>query len=130
VKLLLDTHVWVWSVMEPDRLGKEVSSELENPETELWLSPISIWEVLILSRKQQLDLFEEVNGWISRAVRCLPVREAPITHEVARELGKLHLPRRDPADYFLVATAKVFDLTLATSDELLLKNKEINVLRA
>jgi PIN domain nuclease of toxin-antitoxin system len=116
--------------MEPYRLGSEMTSHLENPRSELWLSPISIWEVNNLARKKRLNLYQEVDTWISRALRLWPLKEAPVTHEVAQQVGKLRLSHRDPADHFLVATAKVFDLTLATSDELLLKTREIDVLRA
>ena len=130
MRLLLDTHVWLWSIAEPQRLSKQVAHELENPAGELWLSPISIWEILMLSRKRRIALAVEVDTWISQAIRSLPLKEAPVTHEVARELGRLRLTHRDPADHFLVATAKVFDLTLATADELLLKTDEIDVLRA
>src|ERR1700733_2604535 len=43
LKLLLDTHIWLWSFQEPARLGKRVSRELRDPANELWLSPISTW---------------------------------------------------------------------------------------
>jgi len=42
VRLLLDTHIWVWSQLEPDRLSPQVRTALEDPEAELWLSPISV----------------------------------------------------------------------------------------
>lgn len=130
MRLLLDTHVWLWSIAEPHRLGKSVARELEDSGNELWLSPISIWEILMLSEKRRIALGVEVDAWVAKALRALPLKEAPVTHEVARELGRLQLAHRDPADHFLVATAKVFDLTLATSDELLLKTKEVEVLRS
>ncbi len=128
MKLLLDTHIWLWSVLEPNRLSRRVAEELENPESELWLSPISIWELLILCEKGRMALDEEIEVWIPRAMRALPLREASVTFEVAREVGRVRLSHRDPADHFLVATAKVFELTLVTSDEHLLKARNISVL--
>jgi PIN domain nuclease of toxin-antitoxin system len=128
MKLLLDTHIWLWSVLEPKCLSPRVAEALENPESELWLSPISIWELLILCEKGRMALDEEVEVWIRRAMRALPLREASVTFEVARETGRLPLPHRDPADHFLVATAKVFELTLVTADEHLLKARDISVL--
>ena len=47
------------------------------------------------------------------------MREATFTHQVAVESGKLELPHKDPADHFIVATARVFDLTLVTADTIL-----------
>lgn len=129
MKLLLDTHIWLWSILEPQRLLPRVSSAIENPESELWLSPISIWEVIMLHGKRRLLPEIDIADWITRAIRALAMKEAPVTHEVAQEIGRLSLPHRDPADHFLVATAKVFGLTLVTSDEKLLKTRAISVLK-
>jgi len=129
MKLLLDTHIWVWSVLEPERLSSRMANAIADSGTELWLSPISVWEVIVLHRKGRLLLEVDLAGWIARAMRALSVKEAPVTHEVAQEIGRLELSHRDPADHFLVATAKVFDLTLATADEKLLKVKGISILR-
>ena len=128
MRLLLDTHIWLWSVSEPERLSRRVADELQSLESELWLSPVSIWELIILSRKKRIALDEDVEELVPRALRALPLREAPITNEVAREVGRIRLPHRDPADHFLVATAKVFGLTLITADEKLLKTRSISVL--
>jgi PIN domain nuclease of toxin-antitoxin system len=59
----------------------------------------------------------------------LPVIEAPLTFEVARTLPILAVPHEDPADLFLAATAKAFELTLVTSDRNLLRTKQISVLK-
>ena len=48
MRLLLDTHIWLWSLIEPERLGKRTRNELRDPENELWLSPVSTWEALTL----------------------------------------------------------------------------------
>jgi PIN domain nuclease of toxin-antitoxin system len=56
------------------------------------------------------------------------MREAQITYQVAQETARVQLPHRDPADCFLVATARVFDLTLVTADEQLLKSRQVAVL--
>ncbi len=50
MKLLLDTHIWLWSVSSPHRLTPKVRRALEKPGHELWLSPISTWEVVLLRR--------------------------------------------------------------------------------
>ena len=48
MKLLLDTHIWLWSVLEPHRLSRRVAKALQDSSNELWLSPISIWELIVL----------------------------------------------------------------------------------
>ncbi len=121
MKLLLDTHIWLWSLLDPNRLGPAVSKALQNSNNELWLSPISIWEFLVLVSKGRIELTEKPETWIARAWRAGPFKEAPITYEVAVETGRTDLPHRDPADLFLAASARVFDLTLVTADQRLLK---------
>jgi PIN domain nuclease of toxin-antitoxin system len=128
VKLLLDTHIWLWSLLEPQRLSRRVSKELADPANQLWLSPVSVWETLILCQKGRLALNEDPPSWIAKAMRASPVAEAPLNTEVAMETAKIRLPHRDPADHFLVATARVFELTLVTADDQLIQARQARVL--
>jgi len=128
MKLLLDTHIWVWSVLDRARLSRRVIGELEDPANELWLSPISLWEVLTLCQKGRLLLRPSPRDWIADTLAAVAMREAQVTYQVAQETGRVQLPHRDPVDRFLIATARVFDLTLVTSDEHLLKSKQVPVL--
>jgi PIN domain nuclease of toxin-antitoxin system len=127
LKLLLDTHVWIWSLVSPERLVRRVATALENRSNELWLSPISIWEALLLVEKGKLTLEGDVDEWFLAALEA-PLREAPLTREIALETTRVELPHRDPADRFLLATARVLDLTLVTADERLLAARAARVL--
>ena len=118
MKLLLDTHIWLWSRREPRRIGKRVWAELENEKNELWLSPISTWEALLLHRKGRIRLHEEPLQWVKQMTSDF--REAPLTHEIVVTAEQLHLGHSDPADHFLAATAMVLELTLVTADKRLL----------
>ena len=126
MRLLLDTHIWLWSLREVTRLGAGVRNALRNPENELWLSPISSWEALILHEKGRVHLVGDLDDWVADSTA--PFLEAPLTHEIVRISRMLPLPQRDPADRFLVATAKVLDLTLVTADPNLLGLGEIATL--
>jgi PIN domain nuclease of toxin-antitoxin system len=128
MRLLLDTHIWVWSALDRTRLSARLTATLENPSNELWLSPISLWEVLTLCQKNKLTLHPNPQAWIANTMDAVPLREAPITYQVAQETARVQLPHRDPADRFLVATARVFDLILVTADEHLLKARQVAVL--
>lgn len=128
MKLLLDTHIWVWSVLDRARLSRRVIAELESPSNEKWLSPISLWEVLTLCQKGRLSLLPNPAEWITNTLSAVPMREAQVTYQVAQETGLVQLLHRDPADRFLVASARVFDLTLVTADENLIKAKQVKVL--
>lgn len=118
MNLLLDTHIWLWSLIEPDRLGTRVMKELQSRQNEIWLSPVSTWEAQALHDKGRVFLAADVENWIAR--NTAPFREAPFTHEIAVASRRLPLPHRDPADRFLAATAFVLDLTLVTADSNLL----------
>jgi PIN domain nuclease of toxin-antitoxin system len=118
MKLLLDTHIWLWSLADPGRLGRRVLKELKDPANQLWLSAISVWEALLLAEKGRIELPEDRARWV--AVATSHFLEAPLTHAIALAAHELSLFHGDPADRFLAATAQVLDLTLVTADERLL----------
>jgi PIN domain nuclease of toxin-antitoxin system len=128
MKLLLDTHIWIWSVSAPQRLTRRVARALDSAQNQLWLSPVSVWETLLLHRKGRLKIPEGFSTWVTRAMTTMPLSEAPLTFEVAEALSTINLPHSDPADLFLAASAKVFGLTLVTSDRNLVRTPEISVL--
>lgn len=127
MRLLLDTHIWLWSLLEPARLTPRVAASLEDPANELWLSPISTWEFLVLLDKGRIVLDVDPSIWLRR-VGTLAFREAPLTHEVAVQSRRVGLPHRDPVDAFLAATAIVYELTLVTADARLLSSSRYAVL--
>ncbi len=126
MRLLLDTHIWLWSLREPTHLGRRVQRELKDRRNELWLSPVSTWEALLLNAKGRIRLHGDLTGWLVRATAHM--REAPLTHEIVLAAHQLPLPHVDPADRFLAATAQVLGLTLVTADERLLGLGEIRTL--
>ena len=128
MKYLLDTHIWLWSVLERDRLTARVQKTIAEPQNELWLSPISIWELTLLSRKGRFRVHEDLSTWVAKSLSELQIEEAPLTVEVALALSSMSFPHADPADHFIAATAKAFELTLITADEHLLKLRDIRVL--
>lgn len=125
MRLLLDTHIWLWGLREPNRLVPRTLSELRDTTNEIWLSPISIWEALLLHTKGKIHLSVNLDEWLAESTAGL--REAPLTHEIALVAHKLNL-HEDPADRFLAATAKVLGLTLVTADERLLESGHIRTL--
>jgi PIN domain nuclease of toxin-antitoxin system len=128
VKLLLDTHIWLWSALDPPRITRRVEKELADPLNELWLSPISVGELIVLLRKGRIRLPKDVKAWVAQSMQDLELTEAPLTVEVALAISSINFPHGDPADHFLAATAKVFDLTLVTADEHLIHLPGIGVL--
>ena len=130
MKLLLDTHVWLWSHAEPERLTKRVSAALTDSSADLWLSPISVWEFLLLAERGRVQVQAgfDAGGWVEAALSRVPMHEAALTREVALRSRAVRLEHQDPADRFLAATADVYELTLVTADERLLRGKGFRTL--
>ncbi len=129
MKFLLDTHILLWSLLEPNKLTKEVQDNLNEISNELWLSPITTWEIIILAEKKKIKLASPSPAdWIKEVLSKVPFQEAALNHEVAIQSRKLNLPHQDPADRFIVASALVFDLTLITSDKRLLNLEKVKLL--
>ncbi len=128
MKLLLDTHIWLWIVLDPTRLSRRVARAFDDAENQLWLSPISVWELLMLTQKGRIQLNEDAVTWTRRTLEKLQLHEAPLTTEVALETSVLSLQHSDPSDRLIAASAKVFDLTLVTADEKLIAAPGIQVL--
>lgn len=128
MRLLLDTHIWLWGLLEPERLTADVARELERADVELWLSPISVWETLLLAEKGRLRLEVGAQEWVDRQLGAMPMRDAVLTREVASRSRQIDLAHEDPADRFLAATAAVYDLVLVTADARLVHSTSVQVL--
>lgn len=128
MRLLLDTHIWAWCLLAPERLGQGVVDAFRSADSELWLSPISTWEMLMLIERGRIEVDGDPSKWVANALATVPLNEAPITHDVAIESRKLRLKHSDPADRFIAATALVYDLTLVTADRRLLRSSAYSVM--
>ncbi len=130
LRLLLDTHIILWSVAEPERLPLKFAKELESESNELWFSPISVWEMLLLAEKGNISVGPDRVKSVREIIRMIPLKEAPINQEVAIQSRIVKLPHQDPADRFLAATALVYELTLVSVDTRIISAEAIPVLAA
>lgn len=126
--MLLDTHIWLWALLDPARLSRAVRALLASPAETLRLSPISVWEAMMLAERGRIALDPDPRRWLDRALAAAPVTEVPLTFEVAMASRSIALDHRDPADRFIAASALVFGLTLVTADARLLDCPDIEVL--
>lgn len=127
MKYLLDTHVWLWAEFEPARMRTATERVLAQPEAELWLSPVSIWELGVLVRKNRFQLQRSLDALVAEIA---PRKIAAVTAEVALEASRIPFTYFDPADNLIAATARVYGLTLVTADEKLLKTAGLDCLPA
>ncbi len=128
MKLLLDTHIWIWYLLEDSHLSDNLQQVIRNETNELWLSPISIWETLLLAEKGRLILEPTAIQWIQNSLKILDTKEAPLSNEIAILSRQLDLVHQDPADRFIAATAVHYDFILATVDENLTLASWLNTL--
>lgn len=125
MRFLLDTHIWLWFVLGSDQLPKRWRALLEDENNELWLSPISVWEALVLAERNRVQLDPDPETWIAESFTLFSFREAKLNREIAILSRQLRFAHQDPADRFIAATAKFNELTLMTMDKQLRHCKEI-----
>lgn len=119
--LILDTHVWIWTVAgERSRLSERAVEEIESAARRgrLGVCAISIWEVAMLEARGRIVLSRPIEDWIREALRAPGMRLLDLSPEIAIESARL--PGRghgDPADRMLIASARVHGGCLATRDE-------------
>ena len=128
MNLLLDTHILLWSLLEPERLPADITAALTHKDNTLWISPITIWEILVLAEKGRIVLDKNPADWMRDVLKTVPLIEAPVNHEVALQSQLIRLNHRDPAERFLAATARVYDLTLVTMDRRLMECGDVRVM--
>jgi PIN domain nuclease of toxin-antitoxin system len=116
VKLLLDTHVFLWWNEDSPSLSRRVRHLLSDPETELLLSVVSAWEIVLKVRTSKLGLPAAPAVYIP--ARLAHYRIELITLTLAHILASDTLPdhHRDPFDRMLVSQAQVERLPIATRD--------------
>jgi PIN domain nuclease of toxin-antitoxin system len=122
--LLLDTHCWLW--LAEGTVGQLSSAALQTLEASLKVaglkvSVISVWEVGLLAAKGRVRLSRPVDEWMARALDYPGLEVCDVNAEIALESTRLpDLNHGDPADRFLVATARVQNLRFMTKDRVLL----------
>jgi PIN domain nuclease of toxin-antitoxin system len=123
-RLLLDTHIWVWYAEgNTDRLRAADVRILESARRneELFVSSISVWEIGVHIAKGRIQLSVPLREWVDRTLSTCGLRFFPIDARTAAETtllpGAVH---GDPADRFLIATARVHGITLVTRDDAIL----------
>jgi PIN domain nuclease of toxin-antitoxin system len=120
VTYLLDTHVWIWWNMHPQKLSAKARALISGSARydELLLSAISLWEFAKLLEKQRLAISCDPEEWFRVALEMPKLRLVPISPSIAYRSTILPKPfHDDPADQIMVATAREENATIITADE-------------
>jgi PIN domain nuclease of toxin-antitoxin system len=117
MKLLLDTHVLLWAVLEPQKLSATLRDALEDSDNALFVSAATAWEIATKWRLGKLQQASAVVHGYRMALDGLAACEIPINGEIARRAGLWDVPHRDPFDRLLAAQAVAEELVLASNDD-------------
>ena len=116
MRLLLDTQVWLWMHLQPERLRPEVRERFVDPDTTLLLSAASSWEIAIKYALGKLPLPEPPEDYVPARMRRDAVDGLPVTHAHALHVATLPRHHGDPFDRLLVAQSQLEDVPLVTAD--------------
>ncbi|HVT18668.1 MAG TPA: type II toxin-antitoxin system VapC family toxin [Thermoanaerobaculia bacterium] len=116
MRLLLDTHCWLWMRGEPERLSEANRQLVRSPETSLFLSAVAAWEIAIKFAAGKLRLPQPPSVYVTQRLAEDRLAALPILHSHALRAGELPLHHRDPFDRMLIAQAQIEGLTLLTAD--------------
>ncbi|MCX8124604.1 MAG: type II toxin-antitoxin system VapC family toxin [Spirochaetes bacterium] len=121
--ILIDTHVCIWWIQESTDIPKDVKTKIKSAQkrNNIFISSISIWEIAMLIKYNRLTLTVPLSEWIKKLesvpyFKFIPVDNAIAEHSVNLP-GEFH---KDPADRIIVATSRIHNIPLITSDEKIL----------
>jgi PIN domain nuclease of toxin-antitoxin system len=124
MRILLDTHILLWALAQPDRLDDETRATIESGATEVLFSAASIWEIAIKAALGRAD-FPVKPAAIAQAALDTGFVELAIRSSAAALVAELPLLHRDPFDRMLVAQAIVEPATLYTADQHLIPYSQL-----
>lgn len=116
MRYLLDTHVLLWAITDPDRLGAEARRTIADRSNPLVVSAVSAWEIATKQRAGKLPQADVLVGAYSRHLDRLGVERLPVTEEHALLAGSLQWEHRDPFDRMLAAQAMLESMPIVTGD--------------
>jgi PIN domain nuclease of toxin-antitoxin system len=119
VTLLLDTHVLLWALMAPQRLGAKLRAALTTPDTRVLFSAASVWEIAIKRALERADFNFEPDT-VAQAAIDTSFEPLPVTHLHAARVRQLPPLHADPFDRLLLAQAQVEGVQLVTADRALM----------
>lgn len=116
MKMLLDTHTFLWMSLDDPRLSQRARELIADTENELLLSPASYWEIAIKISLGKYELDEPLDVFVNREVQRNAVEIVPVEPKHAAEVSRLTFHHRDPFDRMMIAQAIVEQVPLLSKD--------------
>ncbi len=117
MRILLDTHSWLWMTSAPEKLSSAARALMEKADHELYLSAASAWEIAIKSGLGRLRLPEPPERYIPSRLLLTGVHALPIDCGHAARVASLPPHHKDPFDRLLIAQAQLDNLAILTADQ-------------
>ena len=117
MRLLLDTHVWLWMIGEDQRLNERTRAALRDPENDIYLSAAAVWELAIKQAAGKLKYTGSPAVQVPIQIKRSGVLPLPITVDHGLAAAALPMHHRDPFDRMMIAQALAEDLTLSSADD-------------
>lgn len=116
MKVLVDTHAWLWWTADVDKLGPAARAALEDPATTILVSMATSWEIAILVELKRIELDEPIEAYMAREITKAGIEVLPIAPHHLGQLVRLPRHHRDPFDRLLIAQALAEGVPLVTVD--------------
>src|SRR5271170_3546010 len=114
MKVLIDTHVFLWGLSEESRLSRKVRSLL--PVADVWISAASIWEIITKVQVGKLKLPSPLGSYLTNKLAANGVSVLPVILDHVLRIEEMELHHRDPFDRILIAQSLAENLPLVTAD--------------
>lgn len=116
MRVLVDTHCWLWLQVSPERFNADLLAQLANSENEILLSAASAWEMAIEYSLNQLPLPAPPGEYIPSRMRLSGTAALPVLHTHALGVAQLPPHHRDPFDRLIIAQAQHERIAVVTAD--------------
>ena len=116
MKVLLDTHAFLWAVSDDERLSDRARDLIADPDNDVYLSAASAYEIAVKTANGRLGLPEDPATYLQTRIATLGLRPLPVTVEHATEAAMLPPIHTDPWDRLLVAQGRLELLPILTTD--------------
>ncbi|MDJ0572684.1 MAG: type II toxin-antitoxin system VapC family toxin [Pleurocapsa sp. MO_192.B19] len=129
MKLLLDTHIFLWLIDDDKRLSEQYRQAIQNPNNEKFLSVVSIWECVIKHQLGKLDFPSSPETYLPKERRKHLIKTLTVDENSIAQLVKLPLLHKDPFDRLIIAQALQHELIIMTEDKLILAYRDLRLLQ-
>jgi PIN domain nuclease of toxin-antitoxin system len=116
MRILLDTHIFLWFISGDTQLSADVRDSIRAPSNEVYLSAVSVWEVIVKYQLGKLPLPEPPETYLPKQRNLHQIISLELDEVSVAQLAKLPPLHRDPFDRMLICQALKNDLTIATVD--------------